>query len=97
MTRSLFRIETDRVSLTWGVAREREPTPLEGEDPPPGRLLVRSTLEAHPYKRVAWLPGREDVLRYLVAELRPGDLCLFCGAGDITTWPPDLLAALAER
>jgi len=62
-----------------------------------GRLLVRSTLDAHPWKRVAWLPGRDDVVGYLAAELRPGDLCLLCGAGDITTWAPDVLAALGQR
>ena len=39
-----------------------------------GKLLVDSTLDAHPWKRVAWLPAQDDVLRWAAAELRPGDL-----------------------
>ena len=58
-----------------------------------GRLLVESTLDAYPWKRVAWLPKRDDVLRWAAAELRSGDLCLLAGAGDITTWADDVLAA----
>jgi UDP-N-acetylmuramate--alanine ligase len=69
-------------------------TPIPGVT---GRLLVRSTLEADPGARVAWLPRRDEVVSYLAGELRPGDLCLLCGAGDITTWAPDILAALGER
>jgi UDP-N-acetylmuramate--alanine ligase len=62
-----------------------------------GRLLVESALDAHPWKRVAWLPHREDVVRWASTELRPGDLCLTAGAGDITTWADDILAAVAAR
>jgi UDP-N-acetylmuramate--alanine ligase len=58
-----------------------------------GRLLVDSTLDSYPWKRVAWLPTRDDVLRWAAAELRSGDLCLLAGAGDITTWADDVLAA----
>jgi UDP-N-acetylmuramate-alanine ligase len=43
------------------------------------------------------LPRREDVVAYLTAELRSGDLCLLCGAGDVTTWAPEILAALEAR
>jgi UDP-N-acetylmuramate--alanine ligase len=57
-----------------------------------GRLLVESTLEAHPWKRVAWLPRKDDVLRWAATELRPGDLVVTAGAGDVTTWAEDLLA-----
>jgi UDP-N-acetylmuramate-alanine ligase len=46
---------------------------------------------------VAWLPRREDVVAYLGAELHPGDLCLLCGAGDITTWADDILAVAGGR
>jgi UDP-N-acetylmuramate--alanine ligase len=59
-----------------------------------GRLLVESALEASPWKRVAWLPHKADVLRWVAAELRPGDLCLTAGAGDVTTWADDILAAV---
>jgi UDP-N-acetylmuramate--alanine ligase len=69
-------------------------TPIPGVT---GKLLVDSALEARPWKRVAWLPRREDVVAYLGAELHPGDLCLLCGAGDITTWADDILAVAGGR
>jgi UDP-N-acetylmuramate--alanine ligase len=84
--------DADVVVLTEVYAANETPIPGVG-----GRLLVRSTLDADPWKRVAWLPARADVVAYLAAELRPGDLCLLCGAGDITTWAPDVLAALEAR
>ncbi|HKO54919.1 MAG TPA: DUF2357 domain-containing protein [Thermoanaerobaculia bacterium] len=39
--RELFRIVTDRVALEWGLAREKEVTPLAGSEPPPGLLDIR--------------------------------------------------------
>ena len=58
-----------------------------GEQPRPGvtgKLVVDAVLDAHPWQRVAWLPDRDDVVAYLAGELRPGDLCLTLGAGDLT-------------
>ena len=69
-----------------------------GEPPRPGisgKLLVDSLLEAEPYKRVAWFPHRRDLQRYLVRELRPGDLCLTLNAGDLTTLAEELIGAVA--
>ena len=69
-----------------------------GEAPRPGvtgKLIVAAVLEARPTQAVAWLPHRSDILSYLRARLRPGDLCLTLGAGDITTLPDELLAAVA--
>jgi UDP-N-acetylmuramate--alanine ligase len=66
-----------------------------GQDPLPGvtgKLIVEAVLDATPGKRVAWLPTRSDVLAWLTAELRPGDLCLTLGAGDLTTVPDEVLA-----
>jgi UDP-N-acetylmuramate--alanine ligase len=60
-----------------------------------GKLIVDAVLDAHPRKRVAWLPTRDDLSRWLLAELRPGDLCLTLGAGDLTTLPTELLDRLA--
>jgi UDP-N-acetylmuramate-alanine ligase len=34
------------------------------------------------------------VLAYLTAELRPGDLCLTLGAGDLTSLPTEVQPAL---
>lgn len=58
-----------------------------GEYPRPGvsgKLIVQSVLDAHPWQRVAYLPRRSDAVDYLVGELRPNDLCISLGAGDIT-------------
>jgi UDP-N-acetylmuramate--alanine ligase len=71
-----------------------------GQAPLPGvsgKLIVDAVLDARPGRRVAWLPARRDVIAWLLAELRPGDLCLTLGAGDLTTLPDEVLAALAKR
>jgi UDP-N-acetylmuramate--alanine ligase len=71
-----------------------------GEVPRPGitgKLIVNAVLDAHPFQRVAWLPHRADLVTYLRAELRPGDLCLTMGAGDLTTLPDVLIDGLRER
>jgi len=48
-------------------------------------------LDAHPKAWVAYLPRRDDQLAYLRARLRPGDICLTLGAGDLTSLPDALL------
>ena len=47
-------------------------------------------LDAHPWRRLAYLPRRPDLVTYLGRELRPGDLCLTLGAGDLTSLPEDV-------
>jgi UDP-N-acetylmuramate--alanine ligase len=67
-----------------------------GEAPRPGvtgRLIVQAVLDAHPRVLVAYLPKRDDVLTYLRSRLRPGDVCLTLGAGDLTSLPDALLEA----
>ena len=71
-----------------------------GEDPRPGvtgKLLVDAVLDAHPRQAVAWLPGLDDVSAYLSSHLRPGDLCITLGAGDLTTVPDEVVRALERR
>jgi len=71
-----------------------------GEAPRPGvsgKLVVDAVLEAHPWAHVAYLPGLDDVLVWLRGVLRPGDLCLTLGAGDLTTLPPRVAALLEAR
>jgi UDP-N-acetylmuramate--alanine ligase len=58
-----------------------------------GKLIVEAVLDAHPEQRVAYLPGRADLLSYLSRVLQPGDLCLTLGAGDLTTVPDELAAS----
>jgi UDP-N-acetylmuramate--alanine ligase len=71
-----------------------------GEAPRPGvsgKLVVDAVLDAHPWASVAWLPRLDDVLLWLSATLRPGDLCLTLGAGDLTSLAPRILALLEAR
>ncbi|MGH9178875.1 MAG: UDP-N-acetylmuramate--L-alanine ligase [Acidimicrobiales bacterium] len=68
----------------------------EGEPARPGvtgKLVVDAVLDAHPEARVAYLPGRQEVAPYLRRALRPGDVCVSLGAGDITLLPDELLRA----
>jgi UDP-N-acetylmuramate--alanine ligase len=71
-----------------------------GEAPRPGvtgKIVVDAVLDAHPWKHVAWLPTLDDVVGYLATVLRPGDLCITLGAGDLTTVPPRVLERLEAR
>jgi len=68
-----------------------------GEAPRAGitaKLVVNAVLDAHPWSNVAWCPARADLIAYLSVRLRAGDLCLTLGAGDLTTLPDELIAAL---
>ena len=71
-----------------------------GEAPRPGvsgKIVVDAVLDAHPWKHVAWLPTLDAVVAYLSGTLRPGDLCLTLGAGDLTTVPDRVLPVLEAR
>ena len=46
---------------------------------------------------MAYLPRRTDLAGYLAGELRPGDLCLTLGAGDITLLADEVQARLDGR
>jgi UDP-N-acetylmuramate--alanine ligase len=48
-----------------------------------GRLIAAAAADAGRGRTVAWLPGFDEARRFLRATLRPGDLCLLMGAGDI--------------
>jgi UDP-N-acetylmuramate--alanine ligase len=71
-----------------------------GEPPRPGvtgKVVVDAVLDAHPWRPLAWLPTLDDVVSYLAANLRDGDLCITLGAGDLTTVPDRLLPLLSRR
>ncbi|MBK5223150.1 MAG: UDP-N-acetylmuramate--L-alanine ligase [Acidimicrobiia bacterium] len=71
-----------------------------GEPPQPGvdgRLISDAVAAAHPDLDVAWVPERHQLVAHLASILRPGDLCLTLGAGDITTLADALLPALEAR
>jgi UDP-N-acetylmuramate--alanine ligase len=69
-------------------ARER------AEDHPgiSGRLVAEATADAAGGRRVAWLPGFDAAEAFLRAELRPDDLLLTLGAGDVDALGRRLLA-----
>ena len=71
-----------------------------GEAPRPGisgRMVMTSAVDAVPDARVLYLPTRHDVVGHLPSLLRPGDLCLTLGAGDLTSWVDEIRDAVAER
>jgi UDP-N-acetylmuramate--alanine ligase len=48
-----------------------------------GHLVAAAAADAGAGRMVAWLPEFEAARRFLAATLRPGDLCLVMGAGDV--------------
>jgi UDP-N-acetylmuramate--alanine ligase len=66
----------------------------QGEAPRPGvtgKRLLDAVLDAHPGRRAFWFPGRADLAANVKGILRPGDLCLTLGAGDLTLLPDEIL------
>ena len=71
-----------------------------GEPPIPGvsgELIWQGVKEAHPDWEVSYVAELEDVADRLVQGLRPGDLCLTLGAGDLTQLPDRVISRLSER
>jgi len=65
-----------------------------GEKPRPGvtgKILVDAVTQADPDRSIEWRPTLDDVIDYLDDTLRPGDLCLTLGAGDLTSVPDAVL------
>ena len=61
-----------------------------GEDPIPGvsgELVARAARESSPGSDIRFEPTLEGAARLLAGLLRPGDLCLTMGAGDVTRLP----------
>ena len=68
-----------------------------GEAPRPGvtsKIVLDAVLDAHPWSSVTWLPRLDEVADWLVGRLRPGDLCLTLGAGDLTSVPDVVIERL---
>ncbi|MGH9076073.1 MAG: UDP-N-acetylmuramate--L-alanine ligase [Acidimicrobiales bacterium] len=71
-----------------------------GEAPRPGvtgRLVADAVAGAHPGSDVRYHGGRRELVDALRALLRPGDLCLTLGAGDLTVVPGELLGQAGRR
>jgi UDP-N-acetylmuramate--alanine ligase len=48
-----------------------------------GHLVAAAAADAAPGRTVGWVPSFDDARRFLGETLRPGDLCVLMGAGDI--------------
>jgi UDP-N-acetylmuramate-alanine ligase len=46
---------------------------------------------AHPDRPGRYLPSHHELVNHLRETLRPGDLCITLGAGDLTLLPDELL------
>ncbi|MDG1367993.1 MAG: UDP-N-acetylmuramate--L-alanine ligase [Acidimicrobiales bacterium] len=71
-----------------------------GETPRPGvtgKLVADAVLDANAWASVAWMPRLDDVASWLASRLRPGDLCLTLGAGDLTGLPDQVIGRLSGR
>ena len=70
--------EADLVLVTdvYGAAQE----PIPGVT---GQLVVDGVREASPGTRVLYVPHRHEVLEHLDREVRPGDLVVTMGCGDV--------------
>jgi UDP-N-acetylmuramate--alanine ligase len=62
-------------------------TPIPGVT---GKLVVNAVLDAHPGTQMVWLPRRSDLVDVLARMLRPGDVCISMGCGDIATLPDEV-------
>jgi UDP-N-acetylmuramate--alanine ligase len=70
-----------------------------GERPIPGvtgKLVVNAVLDAHPDTQVLYLPRRSEVAPVLAQYLRPGDVCISMGCGDVASLPDEILAVWAR-
>jgi UDP-N-acetylmuramate--alanine ligase len=71
-----------------------------GEQPIPGvtgAVVADAVSRAHPDLDVTYVPGKAELRTHVAGVLRPGDLCLTLGAGDITSLADDLIPMLASR
>ncbi|MDE0116788.1 MAG: UDP-N-acetylmuramate--L-alanine ligase [bacterium] len=71
-----------------------------GESPVPGvsgELIWQAVTEAHPEADAVYLPRLDDVADRLAEMLRPQDLCLTLGAGDLVEVPDQVMSMLAGR
>ncbi len=71
-----------------------------GEPPRPGvtgHLVVDAVQRDRPLLDVRYAARRDDLVEALLGELRPGDLCLTMGAGDLTSIPTEIRERLVDH
>jgi UDP-N-acetylmuramate--alanine ligase len=83
--------KADVVLLTEVYAAGEQP--IEGAT---GKALV-DAIRAHGHHAVEYVPDKREVTKKLLEIVRPGDLVIALGAGDINVSARDLAAALAAE
>ena len=71
-----------------------------GEAPRPGisgSLIADDVAKAHPESDIRYIETLDGVIAALADELTEGDLCLTLGAGDLTTIPDRVIAAVEAK
>jgi UDP-N-acetylmuramate--alanine ligase len=76
---------TDELILTDVFAAGEQPRP--GID---GRVVLRAIQSSDSAPNVTYVPDRQAVATEVAKILRPGDLCLTLGAGDVTFLPDEI-------
>lgn len=80
-------VDADIVVITDIFASGTQPIPGVT-----GKLVVNAILDAHPRASVVWLPRRRELVEYLTHILRPGDVCISMGCGDVASLPGEVLS-----
>ena len=82
-------VAADLVVVTDIYASGTEPIPgVTGE------LVAEAILERHPGAQVVYVPSRSGLAQAVAGLLRPGDLCVSMGCGDIEGLPDELVELL---
>jgi UDP-N-acetylmuramate--alanine ligase len=84
-------VDADVVIITDIYASGTEPIPGVT-----GKLVVNAVLDRHPTCRMVWMPRRQDLIEFVAAELRVGDVCISMGCGDIATFPAEVIERRAD-
>ncbi|MXW41617.1 MAG: UDP-N-acetylmuramate--L-alanine ligase [Acidimicrobiia bacterium] len=61
-----------------------------------GQLIWQAVNQANPGQDITYIASLDEVAQCLVDVLRPGDLCLTLGAGDLTDIPDQVMAMFQE-
>ena len=59
-----------------------------------GELVVNAIRSAHHLADVVWAQSRSDTVAAVESWIRPGDICVSMGCGDIESFPDDLCGVL---
>ena len=60
-------------------------------------VALAEAIRSHGHRDVRYVPEFDEIVETLPDELRPGDLLLVLGAGNVSSLGPRVLAALEAR